>query len=133
MSCSRFVPDETDSDYVGERRRYFFANGWGASVIGPSRFTGSALELAVLRVDGGGARVEGPDYSTPITGDVERCGSWDEMDALLARVAALPSRLTVPEPADSERFGSGPAAAGSAYRADRTGLESENRPAPHDE
>lgn len=75
----------------GEQHLYGWPNGYGASVI---RFAYSyggdkgLWELAVLRRDSNGQHEL--DYTTPITNDVVGYLSWEQVNALLDQIAALP-------------------------------------------
>jgi hypothetical protein len=68
--------------------RVRFPNGYGASIIRHSGSYGGReglFEVAVLNADGE------LDYTTPITSDVEGWLTPDDVAALLARIAALPT------------------------------------------
>ena len=76
-----------------ESRRYYFNNGYGASVIkGPYTFGGrdGLWELAVLKRGKDGVR--DLCYTTPVTDDVIGDLSDDEVEALLDRIEKLPKR-----------------------------------------
>jgi hypothetical protein len=67
--------------------RIKFDNGHGASII-PDGSTGQ--EVAILSYDRKGQSFI--DYSTPITDDVVRTFTANDLAALLARIATLPAR-----------------------------------------
>ena len=79
-----YAPYQTRASNGGTQERYRFANGYGASlIIGGMAYGG--LELAVVGPDGKLC------YDTPITSDVLGSLISDEVQPLLAAIAALPA------------------------------------------
>lgn len=83
--CGMKTPNTEHIAHGGIRRVYSFNNGYGASVVRHQYSYGGEdglWELAVLHG-------HGIDYTTPITRDVIGHLTDAEVDALLARIAAL--------------------------------------------
>lgn len=77
----------------GTQKLYRFANGYGASVVQFVYSYGGdegLWELAVLLLTGPKEMDYELTYDTPITSDVEGRLTEDEVDALLAKIEALP-------------------------------------------
>jgi len=72
----------------GESRRYYFNNGYGASVIRGPYTPRGIWDLSVLRMAADGRWLL--CITTPITDDVIGHLSEDEVDALLDRIEKLP-------------------------------------------
>lgn len=83
-----YTPSES-YDFMGERYRFRFPNGYQASVVrGPATYGGrqGLWELAVM--DGGDRLL----YDTPITDDVVGWLAVEQVVDLLRRIEALPER-----------------------------------------
>ena len=77
-----------------EQRIYRFENGYGASVVrGPWSYGGpdGLFEAAVLRQSDDDDHRWPIDYSTPITNNVIGHLTEEDVQATLARIAALPA------------------------------------------
>lgn len=86
--------DDNDHPLGGKHRRYFFPNGYGASVIrhwGSYGYTEGLYELAVLQGNAQKARLT---YDTPITDDVIGHLTPADVELLLERIKALPAAQT---------------------------------------
>jgi len=76
---------------AGYDKKVFFANGYGASVVSNDFTYGGRdglYELAVIK----GTNVDDFElvYDTPITNDVLGWLTWEEVEALLKEIEALP-------------------------------------------
>lgn len=81
-----------DEDFnLGHQRIYRFDNGYGASVV-EGKFYSGGRELAVLKFNG--PTIDDWDivYYTPVADDVIGGLELEEVEPLLDRIAALPTK-----------------------------------------
>jgi hypothetical protein len=72
------------------RERFFFGNGYGASVISNVWSLGGMDGLYELAVLEGDEKKSNICYSTPITDDVIGYLTWEEVAKLLLQIQGLP-------------------------------------------
>jgi hypothetical protein len=80
-----FVPTESGPMHGGTFERYFFENGYGASIIDHAYSYGT--ELAVIKGTKGDWDL---CYDTPITDDILGWQSAADIESVLTRIADLP-------------------------------------------